>query len=324
MNFSSLLRPINASRGLISVEIATLAYALLTVLLIFLFFGRLSAPVHLLLERGFVCLVMALLYGSFRFSPCRATLFLRYLFPVTLLSFWYPDTYEFCQLFPNLDHVFAEADQWLFGFQPALHFARALPGMFWSEIFNMGYFSYYLMIAMAFFAPLWYKPRLFSRSVFILMSAFYLYYIIYLFLPVAGPQFYFPAVGYRLIESGHFPQLFDYFTYHPQLLPNGEMEGFFRSLVESAQASGERPTAAFPSSHVGMSTVILFLLWEVRRSLVYLLLPFWVALCGATVYIEAHYFVDVIGGLVTAVAFYYACLWIWRNTRIARTDSEMG
>lgn len=42
--------------------------------------------------------------------PNKYILLLRYIFPLSLLGYWYPDTYEFCQLFPNLDYLFAAAD----------------------------------------------------------------------------------------------------------------------------------------------------------------------------------------------------------------------
>ena len=90
------------------------------------------------------------------------------------------------------------------------------------------------------------------------------------------------------------------------MLPSPGTDGFFRELVESAQESGERPTAAFPSSHVGISTVLMTILWKDNHRRLWLaMLPLYVLLCGATVYIEAHYFVDVVGGLLTAFLFYW-------------------
>ena len=77
---------------------------------------------------------------------------------------------------------------------------------------------------------------------------------IYIFVPVAGPQFYFPAIGGDNVAQGIFPAIGDYFNHNQELLPGpGYEHGFFYNLVESSQQVGERPTAAFPSSHVGMS-----------------------------------------------------------------------
>lgn len=295
----------------LAVEAATLVYTLFTSLLILLLHGRMTEPWHLLGERGLIVAGMVLIYLVYRSHPGRYTLFLRYLFPLTLLGYWYPDTYEFCQLFPNLDHVFASADAALFGCQPSVSFSAHMPEKVWSELFHMGYFSYYPLIALTVLAPLFTRRELFAPTAFTVLTAFLLYYTIYLFLPVAGPQYYFHAVGSDLILSGHFPHLGDYFRYHTELASSPGADGLFRTLVEATQASGERPTAAFPSSHVGMSTVMLVLLWRNRHSLFWCALPFYVLLCCATVYIQAHYLVDVFAGLVTAVMFLALCDWLW-------------
>ena len=87
----------------------------------------------------------------------------------------------------------------------------------------------------------------------------------------------------------------------------GYTQGFFYGLVEDAKAAGERPTAAFPSSHVGVSTICILLAWHSgNRKLLFSLLPFYVFLCMATVYIQAHYAIDAIAGLITGVVFYAA------------------
>ena len=74
---------------------------------------------------------------------------------------------------------------------------------------------------------------------------------------------------------------------------------FFYNLVEDAKAAGERPTAAFPSSHVGISTICMFLVWHTRNyKLLMVLAPFYFFLCCATVYIQAHYLIDAIAGVI--------------------------
>ena len=201
--------------------------------------------------------------------------------------------------------MFAAADQWLFGCQPALTFSAALPQKIWSELFHLGYFSYYLMIAGAVLSPLLLARERFSRTAFIVMATFFLYYTIYLFLPVSGPQYYFCAIGLDQAAAGHFPAVADgYFALHQQMLPSPGPDGLFRTLVEQAQAGGERPTAAFPSSHVGAATVLMLLMYRTRRWLTWLMMPLYLLLVGATVYIQAHYLVDVFGGLATGFLFY--------------------
>ncbi|MCI5757193.1 MAG: phosphatase PAP2 family protein, partial [Bacteroidales bacterium] len=154
-------------------------------------------------------------------------------------------------------------------------------------------------------SPLLLARERFSRTAFIVMATFFLYYTIYLFLPVSGPQYYFCAIGLDQAAAGHFPAVADgYFALHQQMLPSPGPDGLFRTLVEQAQAGGERPTAAFPSSHVGAATVLMLLMYRTRRWLTWLMMPLYLLLVGATVYIQAHYLVDVFGGLATGVLFY--------------------
>ena len=124
---------------------------------------------------------------------------------------------------------------------------------------------------------------------------------------MAGPTFYYHAVGVDEIAQGLFPSMEDYFRYHQECLPTpGYTDGIFYQLVEMAKAAGERPTAAFPSSHVGVTVVLLFLAWHSgSRKLFYGIVPFFVFMFFATVYIQAHYAIDAVAGLITGILFYY-------------------
>ena len=295
------------------IEWVTFLYTFFTTFLICVLWSRIRSPWNLLEGRAMVVGCMLILWLFYRIRPNKYILLLRYIFPLSLLGYWYPDTYEFCQLFPNLDHVFAAADYALFACQPSIEFSQWLPQKIWSELFHMGYFSYYPLILLTVLAPLFTDKERFARTAFVVLASFFLYYLIYDFLPVAGPQYYFRAVGTNVIQSGHFPHLGNYFAFHTELAPSPGPDGFFRDLVEATQKSGERPTAAFPSSHVGMSTVLMILLWHNRRTLFLISLPFYFFLCCATVYIQAHYLVDVLGGLVSAVIFYFFTCWVWNK-----------
>ena len=296
-----------------TIELVTLIYTLFTSLVILVLWDKMAEPLRLLEGRALVVLGMLGIYLIYKAFPHVITNAMRYIYPLAVLGFWYQDTYEFCRLFPNLDYLFAGADLRLFGCQPSIEFSLWLPEKVWSELFNMGYFSYYPLIAFTLLSPLLMNRKDFERTGFIIVAGFFLYYLIYLFVPVAGPQYYFYAVGQDIIQNGHFPVIGDYFNYHADLAPSPGQEGFFRSLVDATQASGERPTAAFPSSHVGMSTMLMILLYQNRRYLALIALPFYFFLCCATVYIQAHYLVDVIGGLVSAVIFYAVCNALWKR-----------
>ena len=112
----------------------------------------------------------------------------------------------------------------------------------------------------------------------------------------------------------HFPAIGDYFNNNDILLPGpGFDHGFFFNLVEASQEVGERPTAAFPSSHVGISTIVMIMAYRVNKKLCYFLAPFYVLLCCATVYIQAHYLVDVIAGWISAVCIYIVATYMYKR-----------
>lgn len=290
--------------GLIGAEKIMLFYWGFTMILLLCFMNSIHNPVHMFIERGLILVGVVLVWFIYKLYPCRMTFFLRILYQMALLAYWYPDTYEFCQLFPNLDHKFADAEQVLFGCQPALTFGYTFSSFFWCEALNMGYFSYYPIIAIVVLVTFFTCYHRFEKTSFIIISSFLIYYAIYLFLPVAGPQYYFQAIGLDKVMMGHFPPVGDWFRTHTELLPANVKGGFFQQLVDGTQASGERPTAAFPSSHVGMSTIMMILGYKVNKKLFVCLLPFYVLLCCSTVYVQAHYLIDVIAGFISAVFIY--------------------
>lgn len=323
----------------LAVEKVAAVYCALTCVLMLIMMPRLVDPVGMAVMRVewlamTLCLAFAQRFTArFFASPDRGRVgvglhssiftFIRVLAQMAWLAVWYPDTYEFNRSFNNLDHLFAAADQSLFGCQPSLEFSQALPSAFWSEAFNLGYWSYFPMIGLLLvtvFIKEWchssFVPRhssLFTSVAATILTAFFLYYVIYIFLPVVGPQFYFQAVGIAEIQQGHFPVLGTYFSSHTEMLPPpGWADGLFSRLVAMAHEAGERPTAAFPSSHIGISTLLLLLARRHAPKLLFVLVPLWTLLCCATVYIQAHYLVDAIAGLISAP------LALWAASRLVK------
>lgn len=303
---TGLFERVESGKSLFAVEAVSLIYNALTSLLILLLWRQMGHPGTMLLERlGIVVLTFVLiwLYQAF---PCRLTAFVRMVVQMSLLIYWYPDTFEFNRLFPNMDHFFAATEQAMFGCQPAVEFSKALPWVWASEPFNLGYFSYYPMMLVVVLYYFFRHFRSFERICFVLVASFFIYYLVYIILPVAGPQFYFPAIGMDKVNAGVFPAIGDYFNTNDYLVPElGSQDGFFYRMVEMSQEVGERPTAAFPSSHVGISTITMLLAMRVSKCLTLILLPFYLLLVCATVYIQAHYLIDSIAGFITAFFVYH-------------------
>ena len=296
----------------LAVEKLNLIYNLLTTLLVIVFFNRLHDPQGMLMGRFVIAAATVAIIYLYTKLPSKATRFLRIVSQVALLSYWYPDTFEFNRIFPNLDHLFAAMDLNLFGCQPSLLFDQVCSGILWREAFNMGYWLYYPMIVTVALFYFFRRPAEVERCTFVIMASFFIYYLIYIFLPVAGPQFYFPVIGEELAAVGPYPQIGNYFDLNPEISIAQEGKGvFFTELVGMAQSTGERPTAAFPSSHIGVSTVLILLAFRAKKSLAAIMFPVYVLLCCATVYIKAHYLVDAIAGLATGVIFYYLTAWLY-------------
>lgn len=289
-------------RGLWAIEWLALAYSALTTVIMLFLWDRMQHPAEMLTHRIAIAVGTLLVWQIYRLLPVRIMTFVRITVQMSLLGFWYPDTYEFNSVLPNLDHVFAGLDHAHFGCQPALVFSRMCPWPWFSEAVNMGYFSYYPMIIAVMVWFFLQRNDRYERASFIVMCSFLIYYLIYISLPVAGPQFYFCAVDLSQIEAGVFPDVGTWFSTHTDILPApGYPDGLFYRLVNFAQESGERPTAAFPSSHIGITLILLYLVYPQSKRFFFCLLPFALLLGMATVYIQAHYLVDAIAGVVSSV-----------------------
>jgi len=310
--------------GLTWYEWAMMVYVTMTTVVALLMKQQLVNPDAIFQWRVQAVAMTVGLWTVYRLYPCRLTMLARMLLQVAMLGTWYPDVYEFNRSLPCLDHIFVAYEQQLFGCQPSLLFSKHWPSPVVSELVELGYSSYYFIIGGVL---LWFFCRLyhqFERATFVVLASFFIYYTVYLFLPVVGPQYYFAAVGLDEIARGHFPDLGHYFMNNQDCLSiPGVKSGLFHRLVQLAHDAGERPTAAFPSSHVGVSTILMLLSWQqvsqpkgttwlarvLAHRLFWALMPLFLLLCLGTVYIYAHYAIDVIGGLASAVAL-YPMLWL--------------
>ena len=193
--------------GYLLIEKLGFAYSFLTTILILALWKEMAAPWSMILGRIMIFVVTTILLLLYRRFPYKAMKFIRITFQMTLLNFWYPETYSFNCNFNNLDHIFASLEQNLFHCQPALLFGRLFPERIFSEAFNLGYFSYYPMILVVMVFYFVYKYKEYEKASFIVMCSFFIYYIIYILIPVAGPQYYFQAIGYEWAKIGIFPEM---------------------------------------------------------------------------------------------------------------------
>lgn len=268
-----------------SIEISTFAYTIFSTIYILCFYNRIEDPLSLLSNR--IGIVAGIFILSFWNSKNKATAveFARAIFPLILIAYWYPETYYLNHgiLMPKFDSFFNELDIRLFDCSPAMEFSRLLPYPWFSEIMYFAYFSFFLIyiyIGCLFFFK--YREH-FYQVTFIILTGFFLFYIIFIFIPVEGPQFYWP--------------------YPENQVPEGYL---FSKLMRFTQQMGEKPTGAFPSSHVGMTLIYLWILFKTKkeRRSFWIILPVAILLFCSTVYIKAHYLIDVVAAFIITPIIY--------------------
>ena len=306
-------------------EKITFLYMLLSSVLVLILKADLRASVVFLEFRIIVLLAICLLAFIDSVKRIWMLQFLRYVFLAILLSYWYPETFDINKTLPNLDFWLANFEQRICGCQPALLFDLYVPQHWFSELMNMGYLAYYPLIVFAGFYFYIEDSRYFKIYFFSVIFSFYLYYLLYSIFPTVGPQYYYIANGMSDVKSGIFHQVGTYFMNNHTLIYHPEIRGFFSNMVQATQMAGERPTAAFPSSHVGISTIIMIHIFKKRYfKVLTFITPIYVALLASTVYIKAHYLIDVFAGLLSAVLFYYLSVWIYRHLFENKQESKLS
>ena len=264
-----------------SFDYIIILYIILTGLYMGFSFNQIENTGYHLISR-FVILIFIYLLLNYK-SNHKIILFLRNFYPLLLLGFFYSETGFFNHLiFDNFDPALVKLEETFFGSQLSLEFSKTIPYKWFSELMHIGYFSYYLL---TFGVPLLFyvkAPEKFEKSIFIIIMSFCIYYIVFIVFPSVGPQFYFP-IEQRFVPDG---MLFD---------------KIMKIIIEI----GEAETGAFPSSHVGMSVIFIILIAKYFKKLLPVFIFFVLILIASTVYIKAHYAIDIIAGLVTGILFYY-------------------
>ena len=90
-----LFKRVETRKGLFAVEKITLIYNLLTSILILFLFQEMDHPVQMLADRVVIAGMTFLLMYLYRLAPCKFSAFVRIAIQMSLLSYWYPDTFEF-------------------------------------------------------------------------------------------------------------------------------------------------------------------------------------------------------------------------------------
>ncbi len=270
------------------IDIITVAYITITSVYIVLGAAVLDNFVsHLIIRLVFLGAIGILIFLNY--SVNNASLhFLRSFYPLALLSYFYPETdYLNNVIFPNFDPAVSNLEITIFGGHPSVWFSHYMPWKWFNDLMNLSYFSFYIFIFGLCYWIYRNARQHFQETMFIICMSFYMYYILFILFPVAGPQFYLSPPD--------------------NLLPDAY---FFRDLVKFVHEFGEGPTAAFPSSHVGVMVLMIYLAYKYAPKLLKWFVLGGILLIMSTVYIKAHYVIDVIGGFLSIPTMY----WVSKHT----------
>lgn len=272
-------------------------YFLLTEILILIFGPAIAFSSFLLINRLLFVAAFVFIYYLKKHLPADIYQIVNVVVVYTLLSFVYNETAVYNTLiFSKIDAQLAAIDQGIFGFQPAIEFSKAFSGCFWNELFFFGYFSYYLMPLIVLYLLWRHQKHKIEEFGFVVIGSFFIYYVLFILFPAAGPQFYYPSPQNSVASCG-----------------------VFGHIMQWIQGLGESPTGAFPSSHVGVSCVIIiWLLFNYKKYIKYFL-PVVVLLIFSTIYIKAHYAIDSFTGILTAPVVYFIAFQFYKllSTRLA-------
>lgn len=239
--------------------------------------------------------ILGIIYADKRrYNPIINLLRLSY--PLILSGYFYSETVFYNKFFfNNIDPLLIDLESAVFGMQPSLELSAFFSNKLLSELMYFAYFSFYVLI-LGFTIYIFIKRKTYFNQVnFQLIVSAYIFYLIFCFIPSAGPQFY--------------------FTYPENELPEAFL---FDKIMHFIQRVAEQPTGAFPSSHVGISIIILMLSKKYAPQFYRFSWPVVVILIISTVYIKAHYAVDIIGGVIIAPFILYLSNFLyqlptWKN-----------
>lgn len=200
-----------------------------------------------------------------------AVIFITHLEVELFIHLIYGKDFSFDPLVKNWDSL-------LFGTNPHLHFHYLLSQRFWAEIWHLFYITYYPLLAGSLLWVWTRRPKDYPRFVFVYLGIFLTFVTIFSFFPVIGP------LDYRV---GLFDGTSAVATFVDVLFVFGAPDG-----------------AAFPSSHVGMSVSIFFLLQPMNKTIKTGILIVIIGISLSMVYASIHYAIDAAAGFLSGWLLY--------------------
>lgn len=189
----------------------------------------------------------------------------------------------------DYDWMFIEIDRWIFGSDPTVTLYKfSFPLL--TEILQIIYSMFYFLPIILALVLL--KKRKFLAldfAIFSVVYGFYLSYVGYFAFPGIGPRF--TLFNFALLDK-QMPGLL--FTKYLREYVN---------LGESITSTTINPGLyvqrdVFPSGHTMITLVVMYLSVRLNSRSKYFFIPIGSLLIFATVYLQYHYVIDLVGGLI--------------------------
>lgn len=249
----------------------------------------------LLLHVGVVALVLLAVPQLRERGPSGV---LRAWLPIAALPLIYKEIAVLNALFADgyYDAPIQALEQAIFGTQAAMTLRTALPWKPLSEYLHFGYFGYYALFPLL-GGVLYAQGRLrdYHLAATITLGTFFVCYLVFILVPVAGPWYHFPR-------------------------PGPEIGWIFPGAIHAVLEQGAAKGAAFPSSHAAAAVAIWLAAWRLHRTVFWMLAAVVPALVVGTVYGGFHYAIDAVAGVLVGVLCFVGLEALHR--RLSRVDGE--
>ena len=229
--------------------------------------------------------------------------FFRDAYPIASVVFLYWELRYLALLFTDgyHDDVILWLEEAIFGEQLAMTLSERFPFFWLSELMHFFYASYWFLLPLA-LVLLYVRGNLrgFRSLIFAETLVYFGCYLVFMFWPVTGPHYQFPAISGELAD--------------------GAMYKWVHWMLEDGGSKG----AAFPSSHVAVAVAVCLVTWRVDRFVWALTLPLVIGLTISTVYGRFHYGLDALAGILAAVVLVWLArrLQAWLEQRPGRNPGN--
>lgn len=238
----------------------------------------------------------------------RISIILRDWLPFLLITFIYENLHDLSQHFylSDIAGIMMKWDIALFGVEPTL-WMQGFYSPLLTDYMAFAYALYFVFpLIIMFFLSQHERHFEFREMALALTFAFIMGFIGYVIWPCSPPRYFITAM-FTDPAVLHGPLLFD------------RLQAAWDNLSVI-------PCGAFPSLHVGISSVALFYAWKFRgfstlyKSIWYLYIPLVVSLWISTVYLRHHWVIDIFAGWAVAVAGIVISEYMLRFWRALRTQ----